>query len=565
MTAALVLMAVKSLLIAAATLGLLRLAARRSAAARSAIAHLGLCALLMPPLAASVLPSLPVFLPDHPSLQVLQAPMAAMVAPVALEPATASPSADAGGRPAFGVNTFVLYAYLAPAVTLLLFLGAALLQLFRLRASARPVTDAAWLEALARARRRMDFTKSVDLLTGGAIFSPVSWGLIRPTILLNGEILAAHGQAEAIIAHELAHVIHHDWAKLILARVTTAMFWFNPLAWLLAREAHHLREEAADDAVLAAAIAGPDYAALLMDVARGQSRGLLPAVNSVAPGCGSLRRRVIRVLDESVVREVPGIWQVAAFTAATLVVAAPLAAVKIHPSSQVVAAVVQSARSAIVAAPAPPVNDPAPAEPAAIAPPAPAHPIPRPAAAAPALKPRVAAPPSIQVAAPDPAAEPAAAAPQAQVGLGQVAQMLRETLDTECAGGGGTPGASPNLIRTADLNRDGVPDLVFDRMNYECRGGSVGRGRYDTTLTIFLANPSGAVAEVHTGAFYGSWIEFARDGKASLIVADTADCAKTGAGGEPNTGWEWCGHRLTFNPPPDVSGAEPAADKITDR
>ncbi len=70
-----------------------------------------------------------------------------------------------------------------------------------------------------------------------------------------------------VLAHELAHVIHGDWAKLMLSRVATAAFWFNPLAWVLAREAHQLREEAADDAVLAANIAGTDYAELLVGVA----------------------------------------------------------------------------------------------------------------------------------------------------------------------------------------------------------------------------------------------------------------------------------------------------------
>src|SRR3546814_1043120 len=60
--------------------------------------------------------------------------------------------------------------------------------------------------------------------------------------------------------HELAHVARLDWAKLLGARVACAVFWFNPLVWMPARESHQLREEAADDAVLMADIDGPDYA-----------------------------------------------------------------------------------------------------------------------------------------------------------------------------------------------------------------------------------------------------------------------------------------------------------------
>jgi hypothetical protein len=100
---------------------------------------------------------------------------------------------------------------------------------------------------------------------------------MRPTILLSDAAARAPEQAEAIIAHELAHVVQFDWAKLMLARVATAAFWFNPLAWVLAREAHQLREEAADDAVLAANIDGPDYAELLIGVARHECRACCSA------------------------------------------------------------------------------------------------------------------------------------------------------------------------------------------------------------------------------------------------------------------------------------------------
>ena len=53
-------LALKSLLIAAATLGLLHLTRRRSAADRSWIAHLGLVALVALPLASLALPALSV-------------------------------------------------------------------------------------------------------------------------------------------------------------------------------------------------------------------------------------------------------------------------------------------------------------------------------------------------------------------------------------------------------------------------------------------------------------------------------------------------------------------------
>ena len=469
MITALFLIAIKSMMVAAVTLAVLRLAAARSSAERSIIAHIGVFALLTLPLAHFFLPSLSIFVPEQ-VLKGLQAPMAViadaipMQSPMATHSAAVVPAAG-GASLAHWSSTFVLCAYLLLAITLLLFICAALLRLFSLRTHARPGVDPVWLSALTRAQSRMGFTKSIALFSGGDIPSPISWGLMHPTILLNEDVLAASAQAEAIIAHELAHVMQYDWIKLIFGRIATAMFWFNPLIWLLVREAHQLREEAADDAVLAANFSGLDYATLLIGVARCESRALLSVVHGVAPSRSSLRRRITRVLDDGSVRAIPGGCQVAVLTTVMLFMAAPLAAMNFA--------------------------------------------VPR----------------------------------RPDVGLSQFPQMLRKALDAECVSNGGTPGQSPNLFRKVDLNGDGIPDLVFDRNNYECRGAAMGTGEYGTTLTIFIGGPSNSVAEVYTGAFYGSRVENSADGKQSLIVADALDCDMADAANKSNA----CGHRVVLN------------------
>ncbi|HYI43377.1 MAG TPA: M56 family metallopeptidase, partial [Sphingomicrobium sp.] len=114
-----------------------------------------------------------------------------------------------------------------------------------------------------------------------------------------------------------------------VSRVAVALFWFNPLVWLLAREAHQLREEAADDAVLAADIEDTDYAKLLVGVARHECRGLLIGAHGVAPGRNSLSRRIKRVLDTATARA-PGGWRwasAAGFFAAGMAV--PVAALNL--------------------------------------------------------------------------------------------------------------------------------------------------------------------------------------------------------------------------------------------
>ena len=348
MTVILLLLALKSLLVAAAALGLLRLTRRRSAAERSTIAHLGLVALVALPLGSLALPTLPLPVPvarlaaidppAQPATTVARPNRATISVGTAVTSRSQPVAAPvATGRWTGIIVTAARYAFLLPTLLLLALTLVALLRLVGLRARAEILVDPVWLSALARAQKRMHFKNGTALLKSDELGSPVSWGLMRPVILLNQTAVDAPDKAEAIIAHELAHVVHLDWAKLILARIATATFWFNPLAWVLAREAHQLREEAADDAVLAADIAGPDYAQLLIGVARHQCRSTLLGAHGVAPSQSSLGRRVRRVLDQNPARGPSGRSWVAGFATGMLSMAVPLAAVTLVPARSTLA------------------------------------------------------------------------------------------------------------------------------------------------------------------------------------------------------------------------------------
>jgi beta-lactamase regulating signal transducer with metallopeptidase domain len=327
----------KSLVVAGAALGVLRLARRRSAGERSWIAHCGLAALvlLIPaailapawnpvPLPAPIAaPAVPTVLVEMPELAQADSPRGA--------PAEVAPAA----APAWALPTageLVVWAYAVPLVLLLLAMIVAVARLFAMHRRANVLVEAPWLAALAQAQRRMGFKHGTALLVSDELHSPVSWGMMRPIILLNPAVIPATDEAEAIIAHELAHVARLDWAKLLLARVACAVFWFNPLVWRLARESHQLREEAADDAVLLSDVDGADYASLLVNAARHDNQALLLAAHGVAPAKDSLKRRITRVLDGNLARRPADIGWIALCLVVVLGIAGPLAA--LEPSAE---------------------------------------------------------------------------------------------------------------------------------------------------------------------------------------------------------------------------------------
>ena len=305
----------KSALCAGLVLAALRLIRRRSAAERALLARFGLVGILLLPVATFVLPALPVAAPAAvaEAYDRVAAPRAPSI-DVADEPETPA-RAEPAAAP-FGWRDLILLGWAIPAGFLLLLTLAGIARLHRLRGRADILTDATWLTALASAQRRFGLRHGTALLVSSELRSPISWGVVRPVIVIDPRAAQDPARAEAIIVHELAHVARLDWLGLLLGRAAAALFWFNPLVWMLMHRAHDLSEQAADDVVLRGNVPGADYAEVLVGAARHATPPLLLAANGVAPGRGSLGRRILAVLDPSKSRVPVGIaWSLLTFGA----------------------------------------------------------------------------------------------------------------------------------------------------------------------------------------------------------------------------------------------------------
>lgn len=98
--------------------------------------------------------------------------------------------------------------------------------------------------------RDMGLKHSPELRISSAVDSPMMVGLFRAVLLLPGEEFEELELA-FILRHELTHHRRHDlWYKLLLTLVN-ALHWFNPLIYLLRREAERDLELTCDDAVVA--------------------------------------------------------------------------------------------------------------------------------------------------------------------------------------------------------------------------------------------------------------------------------------------------------------------------
>ena len=100
--------------------------------------------------------------------------------------------------------------------------------------------------------REMGLKRAPALRISTAAASPMLAGLLRTQLFLPAEDYSPQ-ELRFILRHELTHYRRRDlWYKLVLL-AADALHWFNPLAYLLAREAEADLELTCDDLVMAGA------------------------------------------------------------------------------------------------------------------------------------------------------------------------------------------------------------------------------------------------------------------------------------------------------------------------
>ena len=128
---------------------------------------------------------------------------------------------------------------------------------------------------------------------------PITWGWLRPVIMLPDKFASwTIERQRVILLHELAHIKRKDYLTQIMARITCAIFWFNPLVWFAFRQIRKERELACDDYVLILGTKASDYATHLLELTQSQLTTQWSSVASVAMATPSeIENRLLAVLQ----------------------------------------------------------------------------------------------------------------------------------------------------------------------------------------------------------------------------------------------------------------------------
>lgn len=297
------------LLAALAAAAMLR---RRSAALRRQVLATAVSGALVVPLAAIVLPSWHVELPQRHARSAAPGDLHAGDVE-SVEMAFTIPSPAAAARPAApspsgeaalpGLDALILTLWGAGAVVALLMLAAGVWRLAFVSRRAVAICDGPWFDALQRLAAEDRALANTVLLLSDHPSLLVAWGWRRPRILLpRGAASWSLARLLVVLEHEAEHIRRRDWPLQLAGEIVRALAWFNPLAWIAANRLRLESERACDDAVIAKGIAAREYAAQLVALARTLSKPRTWVPAPAMARSSSLEKRVAAMLDHQVAR-----------------------------------------------------------------------------------------------------------------------------------------------------------------------------------------------------------------------------------------------------------------------
>jgi TonB family protein len=152
-------------------------------------------------------------------------------------------------------------------------------------------------QALERARKSLQWQRSVGLVISPLKLEPAVWRVWQPMVVLP-ESIAAHlndDELEAIMVHELVHIQRRDNLIGNLQLTLCALLWFHPLVWFISRKLFDEREQACDERVMEVCQVPEAYASSILKVVRFCFGWRVAGVTGAASG-SNLRRRIENIM-----------------------------------------------------------------------------------------------------------------------------------------------------------------------------------------------------------------------------------------------------------------------------
>lgn len=171
---------------------------------------------------------------------------------------------------------------------------------YKLTKEAEDLKSSFWQHLLNRFFEAVSVKKKVDLLQHKKVKVPLTWGWIRPVVIMPDESKSwTAEQRESALYHELSHIKRGDFLVIMLAQISLSLYWFNPLSWLVFQLMKKEQEKACDELVLKTGIKPSTYAANLLSIRRSMQMSWNPPASVLGVmGRSQLNDRLLTILKQ---------------------------------------------------------------------------------------------------------------------------------------------------------------------------------------------------------------------------------------------------------------------------
>ncbi|HEX2971882.1 MAG TPA: M56 family metallopeptidase [Tepidisphaeraceae bacterium] len=249
-------------------------------------------------------PSIPAMVvSDQPSRAVAPLPMPTEASREEAKDVLASPSrldgVESAERRPMPWRQWVLLGWLVGVLLCLVPLTMGTWFIWRISRRACRVGEGEWAALSRQVRADLSLGRPVTLSISSQVGVPMTWGIGRPMVLLPATAEQwAPARRKVVLQHECAHIKRWDYLTQTVAQVLCALYWFNPLTWLAARQMRVERERASDDLVLTVGSKASEYAQHLVEIAHAARSGSFAGMAAVAMARpGRLESRLLAILD----------------------------------------------------------------------------------------------------------------------------------------------------------------------------------------------------------------------------------------------------------------------------
>jgi beta-lactamase regulating signal transducer with metallopeptidase domain len=169
----------------------------------------------------------------------------------------------------------------------------------QLRTQGAHLAETHWQQTLQRLSSHMQLARPVKLVESALVHAPMTLGYFKPIILLPIGMInrLSVAEVEAILAHELAHILRQDWLFNLLQAFMEAVFYYHPAVWWISGIIRKEREHCCDDTAIRLTGNRLIYAKALVQVQEMAKKSTQPALALGMQGNAIRLRRKTPLLD----------------------------------------------------------------------------------------------------------------------------------------------------------------------------------------------------------------------------------------------------------------------------